>query len=232
MLATFPITKTSASRLTPELRDNAAFGAVFSDHMLVADLRRRQVGRAAHHSVRRAAAGRRAGLCALRPGHLRRLQGVPASQRRRGGLPSRRQSRAHGEDLPAHGDAGSAGVDLHRRHARARPARSQLDSREGQQRPLRPPRAVCHRRVARREAVGILPLRDRDLPERAVFHGLGGSDRGRHLRARVSRRHRRGQVRRQLRRQHARRRSRRRRKGSTTCCGSTASSASTSRKRA
>jgi branched-chain amino acid aminotransferase len=37
MLATFPITKTSASRLTPELRDNAAFGAVFSDHMLVAD---------------------------------------------------------------------------------------------------------------------------------------------------------------------------------------------------
>jgi len=37
MLATIPITKTSASRLTPELRDNAPFGAVFSDHMLVAD---------------------------------------------------------------------------------------------------------------------------------------------------------------------------------------------------
>jgi branched-chain amino acid aminotransferase len=38
MLATsIPVTKTSASRLTPELRDNAAFGAVFSDHMLVAD---------------------------------------------------------------------------------------------------------------------------------------------------------------------------------------------------
>ena len=37
MLATIPITKTTASRLTPELRDNAAFGAVFSDHMLVAD---------------------------------------------------------------------------------------------------------------------------------------------------------------------------------------------------
>ena len=37
MLATIPITKTSASRMTPELRDNAAFGAVFSDHMLVAD---------------------------------------------------------------------------------------------------------------------------------------------------------------------------------------------------
>ena len=37
MLATIPITKTSASRLTPELRDKAAFGAVFSDHMLVAD---------------------------------------------------------------------------------------------------------------------------------------------------------------------------------------------------
>ncbi len=37
MLATFPITKTSASRLTPELRDNSPFGAVFSDHMLVAD---------------------------------------------------------------------------------------------------------------------------------------------------------------------------------------------------
>jgi branched-chain amino acid aminotransferase len=37
MLATIPVTKTSQSRLTPELRDNAAFGAVFSDHMLVAD---------------------------------------------------------------------------------------------------------------------------------------------------------------------------------------------------
>ncbi len=37
MLATIAITKTSASRMTPELRDNAAFGAVFSDHMLVAD---------------------------------------------------------------------------------------------------------------------------------------------------------------------------------------------------
>jgi branched-chain amino acid aminotransferase len=38
MLATsIPVTKTPASRLTPELRDNAAFGAVFSDHMLVAD---------------------------------------------------------------------------------------------------------------------------------------------------------------------------------------------------
>ena len=37
MLATIPITKTSTSRLTPGLRDNAAFGAVFSDHMLVAD---------------------------------------------------------------------------------------------------------------------------------------------------------------------------------------------------
>lgn len=37
MLATIPVTKTSASRLTPELRDNSPFGAVFSDHMLVAD---------------------------------------------------------------------------------------------------------------------------------------------------------------------------------------------------
>ena len=37
MLATIPVTKTTASRLTPELRDNAAFGAVFSDHMLIAD---------------------------------------------------------------------------------------------------------------------------------------------------------------------------------------------------
>ncbi|MEW6323535.1 MAG: branched-chain amino acid aminotransferase [Acidobacteriota bacterium] len=31
------ITRTTASRLTPELRDSAAFGAVFSDHMLVVD---------------------------------------------------------------------------------------------------------------------------------------------------------------------------------------------------
>jgi branched-chain amino acid aminotransferase len=38
MLATtIPITRTTHSRLTPELRDNAPFGAVFSDHMLVAD---------------------------------------------------------------------------------------------------------------------------------------------------------------------------------------------------
>jgi branched-chain amino acid aminotransferase len=37
MFATIPVTKTTSSRLTPELRDNAAFGAVFSDHMLVAD---------------------------------------------------------------------------------------------------------------------------------------------------------------------------------------------------
>jgi branched-chain amino acid aminotransferase len=38
MLATsIPVTKTTASRLTPDLRDKAAFGAVFSDHMLVAD---------------------------------------------------------------------------------------------------------------------------------------------------------------------------------------------------
>jgi branched-chain amino acid aminotransferase len=37
MLATISITKTTSSRLTPELRDKAAFGAVFSDHMLVAD---------------------------------------------------------------------------------------------------------------------------------------------------------------------------------------------------
>ena len=37
MLATIPVTKTTASRLTPELRDNSPFGAVFSDHMLIAD---------------------------------------------------------------------------------------------------------------------------------------------------------------------------------------------------
>ena len=37
MLATIPVTKTTASRLTAELRDTAAFGAVFSDHMLVAE---------------------------------------------------------------------------------------------------------------------------------------------------------------------------------------------------
>jgi branched-chain amino acid aminotransferase len=37
MLATIPVTRTAASRLTPELRDNSPFGAVFSDHMLVAD---------------------------------------------------------------------------------------------------------------------------------------------------------------------------------------------------
>ena len=37
MLATIPISKTSASRLTPELRDSAPFGAVFSDHILLAE---------------------------------------------------------------------------------------------------------------------------------------------------------------------------------------------------
>ncbi len=44
MLATFPITKTSASRLTPELRDNSPFGAVFSDHMLVSEYANGQWG--------------------------------------------------------------------------------------------------------------------------------------------------------------------------------------------
>jgi len=37
MPATISVTRTPASRLTPELRDTAPFGAVFSDHMLVAD---------------------------------------------------------------------------------------------------------------------------------------------------------------------------------------------------
>lgn len=37
MLATISVTRTTHSRLTAALRDNAAFGAVFSDHMLVAD---------------------------------------------------------------------------------------------------------------------------------------------------------------------------------------------------
>jgi branched-chain amino acid aminotransferase len=37
MLATIAVTRTTHSRLTPELRDHAAFGAVFSDHMLVCD---------------------------------------------------------------------------------------------------------------------------------------------------------------------------------------------------
>lgn len=37
MLATIPVTRAAKSRLTPELRDNSPFGAVFADHMLVAD---------------------------------------------------------------------------------------------------------------------------------------------------------------------------------------------------
>lgn len=37
MLATIHVTKAERSRLTPELRDKSAFGAVMSDHMLVAD---------------------------------------------------------------------------------------------------------------------------------------------------------------------------------------------------
>ncbi len=37
MLATIPVTRTEVTRLTPKLRDTAPFGAVFSDHMLVAD---------------------------------------------------------------------------------------------------------------------------------------------------------------------------------------------------
>ncbi len=37
MLATLHVTKTTHSRLTPELRDNAPFGGVLSDHMLIAD---------------------------------------------------------------------------------------------------------------------------------------------------------------------------------------------------
>jgi len=37
MLATIPVTRTTTSRLTAELRDTAPFGAVFSDHLLIAD---------------------------------------------------------------------------------------------------------------------------------------------------------------------------------------------------
>ena len=35
--ATIPITKTTSPRLTEQVRENAAFGAVFSDHVLIAD---------------------------------------------------------------------------------------------------------------------------------------------------------------------------------------------------
>lgn len=37
MMATIPVTRTPQSRLTPERRDRAPFGTVFTDHMLVAD---------------------------------------------------------------------------------------------------------------------------------------------------------------------------------------------------
>ena len=186
MLATIPITKTSASRMTPELRDNAAFGAVFSDHMLVADFAggKWSEPRIIPHGAQPLAA---APACAhYGQGIFEGFKAFSAAQWRRGGVPSRRQSRAHGEDLPAHGDAGSAGVDLHRRHARAR--RSSIATGS----PRRTSSALYVRPVlfATGETLGvkpseIVPLRDRDLPERAVFLGLGGSDRRRHLRARV-----------------------------------------------
>ena len=195
-------------------------------------LRQRQMGRAAHRSVRRAAARRRAGVRALRPGHLRRLQGLSASQRRRGGVPpdanharmARTCQRMAMPEVPA-------SIFIDGTLALVQLDRNWIPEKDNSALYVRPVLFATGETLGV-QAVGNLPLRHRNLPERAVFLGLGGSDRRRHLRARVPRRHRRGEVRRQLRGQHACRRSRRRRRASTTCCGSTASSASTSRKRA
>ena len=42
-----PVTRTTTPRFSEQLRDSAAFGAVFSDHVLVADYVGRTLGRAA-----------------------------------------------------------------------------------------------------------------------------------------------------------------------------------------
>ncbi len=230
MLATFPITKTSASRLTPELRDNAPFGAVFSDHMLVADFANGKWG-----EPRIIPYGAQSLAAAPVVAHYGQgiFEGFKAFPRPNGGavvFRPRGQSRAHEQDLPAHGDAGDAGLDFHRRHARARAARSRLDSREGQQRPLRPPGDVRHRRVSsacarrRRSASSSRPVRARRISRARWICSRKKPTCARSPAAPA--------------RPSAAattpaacsRRSRRRRRGSTTCCGSTASSGSTSRK--
>ncbi len=231
MLATtIPITRTTHSRLTPELRDNAPFGAVFSDHMLVADWANGSWSEPQIVPYGTLRPARRTARRALRPGHLRRVQGLSPTERRRGAVPARCQSCAHESIVRADGDARGARVALHRRHARAGRRRSRLDSRQQRQRALRPSRAVRDRRHARRASLRSIPLHHRNLSVRPLFLGQRRPAGRRDLRARVSGRNRRGQVRRQLRRQHARGRARRRSAASTTCSGSMASSAATSKK--
>ena len=232
MLATFPITKTSASRMTPELRDNAAFGAVFSDHMLVADYAggKWSEPRIIPYGAQPLAA---APACAHYGQGI--FEGFKAFPRPNGGAVVFRPDANHARmaktcqrmampEVPA-------SIFIDGTLALVQLDRNWIPEKDNSALYVRPVLFATGETLGV-QAVGILPLRHRDLPERAVFLGLGGSDRRRHLRARVSRRHRRGQVRRQLRRQHARVDRGAEERASTTCCGSTASSASTSRKRA
>ena len=120
-----PITKTTASRLTPELRDSAAFGAVFSDHVLVADYVDGHWGEPAIVPYGPMHLPPAPGVAHYGQGIFEGFKAFPRARRRRRAVPPRRQSRPHEPHVPAHGDAGNSGVDLHRRHARAGAAGSQ-----------------------------------------------------------------------------------------------------------
>ena len=100
-------------------------------------VRGRPMGRPGDRTVRPDADGAGAARGSLRPGHLRRLQGVPTRRPRSRALPARRQPRAHEPHLRADGHAGDSGVDLHRGHRRPGARRSAVDPRETRQRAVR-----------------------------------------------------------------------------------------------
>ena len=166
--------------------------------------RRRQVDRAAHHPVRRAAAAA-APACAHYGQGI--FEGFKAFPRPNGGAVVFRPDANHARmaktcqrmampEVPA-------SIFIDGTLALVQLDRNWIPEKDNSALYVRPVLFATGETLGVKPSE-IVPLRDRDLPERAVFHGLGGSDRGRHLRPRVPRRHRRGEVRRQLRRQHAR----------------------------
>ena len=230
MLATIPITKISASRMTPELRDNAAFGAVFSDHMLVADFAggKWSEPRIIPYGAQLLAA---APACAhYGQGIFEGFKAFSASQRRRGGVPpdanharmTRTCQRMAMPEVPAaiFIDGTLALVQLNHHWIPekdnsayyVRPVLFATGETLGV-RPSESFRFVIETCPSAPYFTGSVDLIAEDTYVRAFPGGTGAASAAAITRAACSRR------------------SRRRRRGSTTCCGSTASSGSTSRKR-
>jgi branched-chain amino acid aminotransferase len=233
MLATIPITKTSASRMTPELRDTAAFGAVFSDHMLVADFvsGKWTEPRIVPYGAQPLPA---APACAhYGQGIFEGFKALSARQWRRGGLapPDANLTRAWHEDCQRSGHAGSApDVDL------SSTARSRWSSRYGKWIHEVPNSAHYVRPVlfATGETLGVKPSESfrfviETCPSAPYFSGSvdliaedtyvrafpGGTARPSAAETTPA---------------ACSPQSKRRRRASTTCCGSTASSAGTSKR--